>query len=224
MFRETFGLTTGNFVKLFILAAFIFFFVRLVNLAILFVKGEHRKELRNLFIFTELILWALIAVWIYNSVPANKILLTILLVAFSAINFGVWRYVRQRLAGVIYNRVYNPKKNNPIKIGNEIYIIESLFLNDFDVSVDGNTKKFNYLEAIKLGTVNFIQSDFSLTIDEKSEFQSYDKLLEILKEHNFLNNNTTVEVEKTETNWNIIIKSFNQSNINEIKEFIKQIV
>lgn len=227
MIRTTFGLTTGNFVKLLILVAFIFFFIRMVHLAISFVKGDSKAELKKLFGFTEVIIWSLFGLWVFYTIPSNKELLAVILVVFIAIDIVIWYGVRQRFAGVVFNRVFETKKNKTLKIGNDIYKIDSLFQSDFDATKEDKTEKFSYIKAIKLGTEVPNLTNFEINLEKNSNFETPAQLLHTIIENNFIFNDIFVEITENDKNnllWNVKITSFEKEKAIELEEYIKHII
>jgi hypothetical protein len=227
MIRTTFGLTTGNFVKLLILVAFIFFFIRMVYLAISLVKGDGKAELKKLFGVTEFILWSLVALWVFYTVPSGKLLLAGVLVVFLALDTAIWFGVRQRFAGIVYNRVFDTISNKTLKIDNEIYQLKTMFQSDFDAQKNDKIVKFNYLKAIKLGTEAPISTNFELNSEKNSNFETPTQLKNTIIENNFISKETFVEITESNKNkllWNVKITSFEKDKAEELEEFIKHII
>ena len=227
MIKDFFGLTTGNFIKVYILIAFLFFFLRLVHLSINFVKGDSKLELKRLFYGTEFILWALLLLWIYYSIPSQKTIFLALSIAFAGLNTAIWFGVRQRIAGVIFIRVYKVSENYKLKINNEIYRINKLFLNNFDAQKNDELIKFKYIQVIKQKIETPKTTKFSVQITENSDFKTQNKLEEALIENNFMSENSIVQIEKDESDkliWLIKVTTFDIEKNKEIEEFIREIM
>ena len=226
MIKDFFGLSTGNFIKVYILVAFLFIFLRIVYLAINFIKGKSKSELKKLFFGTEFILWALLLLWIYHSIPSHKLIFLISIVIFLSLNTVIWFGIRQRLAGVVFNKVYNVYENKLLKINSEIYQISKLFLNSFDANKNGKIIKFQYYNATKQTIETQKTTEFDIKITENSNFNTQEELEEILIENNFITENSTLIIEVDEndkTKWLIQFKSFDEKQKDDIEEFIKEI-
>jgi len=89
MINETFGLTTGNFIKFIILIVFLFFFIRTVNLLInLLVDKKNRVALKRMFLATEILIWVTLIVWVYFMVPVGKLKFLAVFAIFNLLNFA----------------------------------------------------------------------------------------------------------------------------------------
>ncbi len=68
---DFFGISTGYFVKFLILIAFIFFALRLIFSIIAKFSQQTVKNLKPLFIITEVVIWLMFLFWIKTFISQN---------------------------------------------------------------------------------------------------------------------------------------------------------
>ena len=124
MIEENFGIKTGDFIKLMIFVAFVFFFIRSMRLMIISIKNpQSRKELKQMFLLTEILLWGIIGIWIYFMIPQGKLKLLAVLLVFTGLNYWLWLRIRESLAGFYVRKFYDLRKNSNLKINSKNFTI-----------------------------------------------------------------------------------------------------
>jgi hypothetical protein len=224
MIEQYFGIKTLDFVKYLILIAFIFFFLRLVNLMITALKdNKNKNELKKLFYVTEILIWATFSAWIYFMIPNSKIIFFIISAIFIALNTLIWFKIKLLVAGIFVRLAFSLKINEKIKFNNNIVKISDLKAEYLTIDDNGQKNKIKYLDFIK----NKIQLPVYQTIsfDKQTEktFKNIYELKDILKENNFTNDETFVNIKENNNKILLEICAFDEKNIKKIKKFLAEI-
>ncbi len=224
MIKETFGLTTANFIKFIVLVVFLFFFIRTVNMMIsLIVNKRSKDDLRKLFVATEILIWGTLIVWVFYMVPFGKLKFIAVFVILNCLNLWLWTKIRQGIAGLFFRLAYSFKPKDLFRIeGRNATFIRSNF-ETFDVSIADSTEKYFYIDALKKRVEKPLIYLLTKERKETADIQEADQLLDILTNNGFLNENTKIKVYLNDNIFEIKILTYKKAEIEDIKQFLYEI-
>ena len=187
MINETFGLTTGNFIKFIILIVFLFFFIRTVNLLInLLVDKKNRVALKRMFLATEILIWVTLVVWGYFMVPVGKLKFLSVFAIVNLLNFALWIKVKQDIAGVFFRLAFSLKKDDFLKIDKQLVKISDLKFDYVEVLKDDSIEKIAYIDALKKGIIIPSITKIEVLQKNNTNIKTKDDLMAVLTEKGFI--------------------------------------
>jgi len=187
MINETFGLTTGNFIKYIILIVFLFFFIRTVNLLInLLVDKKNRVALKRMFLATEILIWVTLVVWGYFMVPVGKLKFLSVFAIVNLLNFALWIKVKQDIAGVFFRLAFSLKKDDFLKIDKQLVKISDLKFDYVEVLKDDSIEKIAYIDALKKGIIIPSITKIEVLQKNNTNIKTKDDLMAVLTEKGFI--------------------------------------
>jgi len=221
MIRDYFGITTGNFVKMLVLVAFIFFFFRIAHLFILFTQGKSRKELKYLIIFTEIISWLALISWTIFIVPFKNLELVGIAVVFNVLNFIFWKNIKESVALFLIKKIVSPEKSKRVKIDNKIFKIYKFSHNSIFLMYNSEKREHRYTKFLKNNFTFSENKEITKTTNENLKEKG--QLYATLKENDFINKNTEVEIILKDKKFQISIDSFDKTELEKTETFINKI-
>lgn len=221
MIKDYFGLTTGNFIKLLALIIFLFFFFRIIHYLILFTKDKSSKELKIMFIITELIAWSALFLWIVFLVPLKKIELLGISFLFNLLNLFFWKNIKDSVSLFLINKILAPLNPKRIKVDYKIYKIEKLFSTYITLIYNSEITEITYSNLIK-NKIKFSENK-KIKHNISNNFKEKNELYATLKDNGFINENTEIEINVVDNNFIILVDSFDNNDIYKTETFLKQV-
>ncbi|MBN2663602.1 MAG: hypothetical protein JXR68_08120 [Bacteroidales bacterium] len=221
MIRDYFGLTTGNFIKLLVLVAFLFFFFRVIHLLILFTKDKSQKELKILIVITELIAWSALFLWIVFLVPLKKLELIGISVVFNFLNFLFWKSIKDPVSLFFINKILTPINPKRLKIAYKVYKIEKIHQNYISLIYNSEVSKINYSKLLKQKFQFSINKDIKHDVSEN--FKDKNELYATLKDNGFINSNTEIDILTKNDSFIISIDTFDNNDFLKTDTFLKHV-
>lgn len=221
MTLEYFGLTTGNFIKLFILVAFLFFFFRMITLLALFSNDKSRKELKIMFVITEIIAWLALSSWIFFIVPLKRFELAGLVITFSVLNFIVWKNIKDSFSLFLINKIIDPKNSRRLKINFKTYKINEFLPTKISLTYNSEKSENNYSSILK-EKIKFSQNK-TLKKNTTENIREINQLYATLKDNGFINDNTEICISEKDNKFIISIDSFDETDIEKTNTFLNHI-
>ncbi len=227
MIVENFGIKNGDFIKLVIFVGFVFFFIRAMRLMIVSIKNsQSRKELKQMFLFAEILIWGIIGLWIYFMIPHGKLKMFAILLIFNGLNFWFWLKIRENLAGFYLRKFYNLQENSNLKIEKKDYLINKLRQEKIELK-DNDAKiiSFYYTKLLKKGITVPYKDEMLFQKSENNIFRNFNEFYATLLENQFINTKTNVKLlEETSQYIRFQIYSYNKDDLALLQNYIREIV